>query len=163
MQSVNIVAIEGFHNVTISCTSAPPPPGNVVWAREMPSDTSLLSTFVVRTMEFCKCEGLVVFTSSEEENQLAICLREALENAVQHGNGNNFSKMVSLKFFTGHESWGFVIRDQGAGFDPSSIVQPTSDEGLLRESGRGVGLMSHYMDSVEYFENGRVVFLTKHR
>ena len=163
MQNVNTVAIEGFKNVTISATGAPPPPGNVVWERELPSDASLLSAFVVRTMEFCKCEGFVVFTSSEEENQLAICLREALQNAVQHGNGNDFSKMVSLKPFTGQDSWGFIIGDQGSGFDPASLVQPTSDEGLLRESGRGVGLMSHYMDSVEYFENGKVVFMTKHR
>ena len=90
-------------------------------------------------------------------------MREALQNAVQHGNGNAFGKMVSLKLFAGQDGWGFVIRDEGSGFDPNSLVQPASDEGLLRESGRGVGLMSHYMDKVEYFENGSVVFLTKNR
>ena len=57
----------------------------------------------------------------------------------------------------------FVVRDQGPGFNPSTLPDPTSPQYLDRPSGRGLLLMRAFMDAVIYNDAGNEVTLVKHR
>jgi len=59
--------------------------------------------------------------------------------------------------------WGLVISDEGPGFQPKDLPDPTSPAGLWQEHGRGLMIMCHYMDEVSYFDNGRTLRLIKRK
>lgn len=140
--------------------SGPPPNlGQVLHERQIPSDAALVTPLVVRAVEFLKGENLV---PPGEESKIALCFEEALQNAVKHGNKGDFKKMVKFQIFLGGNEWGAAVTDEGAGFDLSKIASPVQPEGLWGESGRGVYLMSHYMDRVEYYLGGSTLVMFKH-
>jgi len=91
-----------------------------------------------------------------------ISLREALANAVIHGNRSRPDKRVSLRCY-GDPAWGIliVIRDEGKGFDPNELPDPRSAERLQLPHGRGVFLMHKLMDRAAHRKGGREVILYK--
>lgn len=92
-------------------------------------------------------------------NDLVLALSEAVTNAVVHGNGEDESKKVFLR---GWVEGNFVyasVKDQGEGFDPDALPDPTKDQNLLKEGGRGVFLMRQYADRVTFSEGGSKVTL----
>ena len=89
-------------------------------------------------------------------------MEEALVNAIKHGNGSDPSKTVTVGFAIDADSIELTIRDQGEGFDPSTVPDPTTVENIQRPSGRGIMLMRAYMDRVDYADGGRTVRLLKH-
>jgi serine/threonine-protein kinase RsbW len=100
--------------------------------------------------------------SQEEEIRLAVY--EALANAVIHGNANDPQKEVDVAcFFESNscENLVIVVRDEGSGFDPDSIPDPRSGQGLYSSHGRGIYFMRQLMDEVAYFNGGREVELRK--
>ena len=97
-------------------------------------------------------------------SSIEIALREALHNAVLHGNGANPRKRVRVECYEQPDkSLLFVIRDSGRGFDPASVPDPTKAENLLRETGRGLFMIRHYMDNVEFCCGGREIRMSKNR
>ncbi|MBI4605580.1 MAG: ATP-binding protein [Planctomycetes bacterium] len=133
----------------------PPEQGETIFEREIPSDAALVTPLVVRAVEFLQRENLV---RPNEESKVALCLEEALHNAVRHGNKNDFKKRVRLKVFLSEREWGAIVSDEGAGFDPGKVTNPL-EEGLWGESGRGLYLIAHYMDRAEYFNRGNTVLM----
>jgi serine/threonine-protein kinase RsbW len=97
--------------------------------------------------------------SEHDQFRYRLCLDEALENALKHGNGYDPTKSVRVVLFEDGDHWGVTITDEGTGFDPETIPNPSSEEGLLKEGGRGIFIMSQYMARVEYFDDGRTVLL----
>lgn len=132
--------------------------GAIVFEREIPSDVALVHPLVVRTVEFLHEEGLFV---PREESRVALCLAEALVNGVVHGNKKVFAKTVRLKVFVGEREWGFLVADEGDGFDLALVPDPLEQDGIWTESGRGIHLMAHYMDRVDYFCGGSTVVVAK--
>jgi len=61
----------------------------------------------------------------------------------------------------GEENILLVVRDQGNGFDPSRVSNPTSPENIYRAGGRGIFLIYHFMDEVEFGRGGREVRMRK--
>ena len=89
-------------------------------------------------------------------------MHEALANAVVHGNQMDPNKLVCVAcrcYPDGEVS--ITIRDQGQGFDSSSIPDPTATENQLSAHGRGIYLMQASMDEVDFDEGGVVVFMRK--
>ena len=113
----------------------PPELGAIVYEREIPSDVALVHPLVVRTIEFLHEESLFV---PRDESRIALCLAEALVNGVVHGNKKEFAKKVRLKVFVGDREWGFLVEDEGEGFDLASVPDPRKCDGLWTESGRGI-------------------------
>lgn len=102
-----------------------------------------------------------VFTIGEEKfGNILISVTEAVNNAILHGNKNNPEKTVDISFRSNPEKITFIVRDQGNGFDATKIPDPTAPENLEKETGRGIYLMQHLADKVEYDDNGRAVVLT---
>lgn len=81
---------------------------------------------------------------------LHVSLTEAVNNAIIHGHNCKPEMIVNVDVLTSPTEVVVVIRDFGEGFDPGSIPDPRLPGNLLLEGGRGVFLMNHLADSVEY-------------
>ena len=87
---------------------------------------------------------------------------EALRNAMIHGNKEDPDKKVTIETEINENAVVICVEDEGKGFDPFDLPDPTSDENLLKESGRGVYLIKHLMDEVKYENGGRKLVMTKY-
>lgn len=90
---------------------------------------------------------------------IMIAVTESVNNAIKHGNNFNKHKNVSLTLFLDDNIVRFIIRDEGNGFDFSSLPDPTAPENLEQPGGRGIFLMRHLSDEVHFTEQGSVVEL----
>ena len=88
---------------------------------------------------------------------ILIAVTEAVNNAINHGNRQNPDKKVHLEFIERGDRLSFSVRDEGEGFYHEALPDPTDPENLEKISGRGVFLMKHLADEVEFSENGTKV------
>jgi serine/threonine-protein kinase RsbW len=100
--------------------------------------------------------------SGDNQNDVEVSLFESLANAVLHGNQQDSAKRVHIQYlFHAGKEISFVIKDQGKGFDPARVADPTAGENLEAEHGRGILLMKTFMDEVRYENGGTEVHLRK--
>lgn len=101
----------------------------------------------------------------EEADVFAIklALEEGLVNAIKHGNRYDANKRVHVVSRIDENEAVFVITDEGEGFCPDKVPDPTADENLERPCGRGLMLIRAFMDEVEYNPIGNQVRLVKRR
>jgi serine/threonine-protein kinase RsbW len=79
-----------------------------------------------------------------------MAVREAVTNAVIHGNKLDDTKVVEIKLKNTLEAFEITVHDQGAGFNPDNVPDPTKEENILRTSGRGIFFMRTFMDQVDW-------------
>lgn len=91
---------------------------------------------------------------------IMIAVTESVNNAIMHGNKNDRTKNVTLSLSLNKNIINFQIRDEGLGFDFQNLPDPTSPENLDKPSGRGVFLMKHLSDEVNFSNNGSLVELS---
>lgn len=91
---------------------------------------------------------------------IMIAVTEAVNNAIKHGNRSDSTKNVSLTLSFEEGLIKFKVEDEGTGFDHQNLPDPTSPENLEKPGGRGIFLMKHLSDEVEFDDNGRVVQLS---
>jgi serine/threonine-protein kinase RsbW len=101
--------------------------------------------------------------SEKEIFGIRLALEEALVNAIKHGNNLDKSKKVHISYGVVPERFDIRIRDEGPGFDPQDVPDPTAFENLERPCGRGLMLMRHYMNKVTFGPNGNAVLMSKLR
>ena len=94
---------------------------------------------------------------------IKLALEEALSNAVKHGNCCDPTKSITVRYAVTNEDVVVVVRDEGKGFEPHKVPDPTSSERLPLPNGRGIMLLRAYMDHVEYRDGGRELYMTKRR
>lgn len=93
-----------------------------------------------------------------------LALEEAITNAFAHGHaGLDASLTVTVEYRVGAEEIWIAVEDQGPGFVPSDVPDPTADENLALPSGRGLMLMRTYMTEVEYVGRGNRVEMVYRR
>jgi len=95
------------------------------------------------------------------EGDIEVALREALANAIVHGNHEDPRKLVYVGCLGGTDQVSIVIRDEGQGFDPTENVDPTTPQNLESPRGRGIYLMESMMDEVHFERGGAVVYMRK--
>jgi serine/threonine-protein kinase RsbW len=83
-------------------------------------------------------------------NGLMLSVTEATTNAIIHANKSDINKKVLIDVYINKGILTVVVKDEGKGFDPSKIPDPTAPENLLKDSGRGLYLMRVYMDALDY-------------
>lgn len=124
----------------------------------MPSEIAAISPMVENLMH------VIAASHSVEGNEFPVelALREALSNAVIHGNGMDDSKSVEIRCRCESETgvW-LVVRDQGRGFDPAVVPNPLAPERLQADHGRGIHLMKSLMDEVSFLKGGTEVRMRK--
>ena len=91
---------------------------------------------------------------------IMIAVTEAVNNAIRHGNRNDPKLNVALSLMLENDLIKFRVEDEGPGFDYHHLPDPTSPENLEKPGGRGIFLMKHLSDEVEFQDNGRVVELS---
>ena len=125
--------------------------------RSLPSEVAAISPFVDKLMLlFRKC-GCV----PEGESDVEIALREALANAIIHGNHENPGKHVHVRFRCNPDEVSIAVKDEGQGFDINTITDPTGPENIGSVHGRGIYLMKAVMDEVRFEQGGVVVHMRK--
>jgi len=124
----------------------------------MPSEIDAVSPLVDRLMALIKISQCV----SGDERDVEIALREALANAVLHGNRQDTQKKVHVSCCVNPgKELSVVVKDEGSGFDPSGVANPTAVEKIHSENGRGIFLMNAFMDDVRFERGGTEVHLHK--
>lgn len=101
----------------------------------------------------------------ESAHSIGAAVREAVANAVQHGNHLDPDKKVEVEFGLQDDEVVIRVSDQGEGFDLTALADPTESDNLLRPNGRGVFLMRSFMDEIDYTfrpGGGTLVTLRKH-
>jgi serine/threonine-protein kinase RsbW len=130
----------------------------LVYSDIFPSCLEAVETVLARMMG--KLTELGCLDGQRDEVDLA--LREALVNAVKHGNRGQLNKRVELDCFQQHDGGILlVVRDEGPGFDPAHIADPTEPDNIFRTSGRGILLIRSFMDEVQFQRGGREIRMKK--
>jgi serine/threonine-protein kinase RsbW len=105
-------------------------------------------------VQVCHCQDHDLFS-------IKLALEEALVNAIKHGNQYDRAKSVEISYQIQPDRFEIHITDQGTGFDPEDVPDPTAVENLERPCGRGLMLMRHYMSEVHFNERGNSVRMAK--
>lgn len=113
---------------------------------EVESDPNNLITVEEFVNYFAKDLGL----NDDQLSVLLLAVTEATTNAIIHANKCDLSKLVTIRAHIEDSKLIVKVKDEGKGFDPSIVPDPTQPENLLKDSGRGVYLMKVYMDEVKY-------------
>ncbi len=97
--------------------------------------------------------------SDESYGNVLVATMEATNNAIVHGNQSDPDKIVVIKIVLNDKELIVNITDQGPGFDPRSIPDPTSPENIEKINGRGIFLMERLSDEINFSDKGRIVEL----
>lgn len=117
-----------------------------IYKLEIESDPNNLITVEEFVNYFSKDLGL----DDERLNGLLLSVTEATTNAIIHGNKSDKSKIVKIDAVKENNVLIITIKDEGVGFDPAIVPDPTHPDNLLKDSGRGLYLMRVYMDELHY-------------
>ncbi len=99
--------------------------------------------------------------SDEEMLNIGLAVREAVINAIKHGNGEDASKEVEILLEVTGRGVRVRIRDDGAGFNPEGTADPTVADNLMKTSGRGLLLIRAFVDDVRFqYKQGRGMEVT---
>lgn len=123
---------------------------------ELPADVRSIEhavEYVVR-----RCRGCELHAERLRLN-FRVGLTEALSNAMLYGSADDPSKRVRVEVTFGQGTIRARVTDQGCGFDPFSIPDPTCPENIMKPSGRGLFLMRQLLDEVLYNDQGNQVTL----
>lgn len=100
----------------------------------------------------------------DSRHWVGIAIREAVANAIKHGNRQDPEKEVEVELAIAENQAIIRVLDEGEGFDPQEVGDPLAPENLLKPNGRGIFYMKRFMDEIEYSvrpSGGTVVTLRK--
>ena len=112
----------------------------------LPSHIEAVADAAAAVTDFIRNCGV----SEELSFGIEMAVRESVTNAMVHGNQEDESKSVEVIFNCHDNELEIEVRDQGEGFDPANVPDPTNAENLLKTSGRGIFLMRTFMDEIEW-------------
>lgn len=124
------------------------------------SDLDNLKKVEKFSQEICHNIGL----DEEQCDNLAIALTELAINAITHGNNEDKSKKVTFLAVLKDDRVEVSITDEGGGFDPAKLPDPTNPQNIWKEHGRGIFLVQNLIDEVSFHrtEGGMKILLTQY-
>jgi len=124
---------------------------------EFPSSVGYVRDVVAEVVEACE---RLAFSGSRATLNLRVALGEALANAILYGNREDKGKLVRLDAELSDGTAIVTVQDEGPGFDPGAVLDPTRPENRDRSHGRGLFLLRALADDVQFNEPGNAVTLT---
>lgn len=94
---------------------------------------------------------------------ILVAITEATNNAIKHGNKLDPNKHAYMSFENSDLEFKFIIKDEGKGFDPNSIPDPTLEENITKPDGRGIFIIKNLADKVEFENNGSEIRISFNR
>ena len=128
----------------------------------LPSRIETVAEAAAAVADFVSRSGV----SDDAAFGIDMAVREAVTNAVIHGNSKDEGKVIDIILKSSPEAVEISVHDQGVGFNPSEVPDPTVEENFLKTSGRGILFMRNFMDEVVWFvppEGGTTVRMLKRR
>lgn len=128
----------------------------------LPSRIETVATAAAAVAEFIGRCGL----SDDAAFGIDMAIREAVTNAILHGNREDENKTVDIVLKSSPDAVEISVHDQGPGFNPEDVPDPTAKENILKASGRGIFFMRTFMDEVDWLirpEGGTTVRMLKRR
>ena len=125
----------------------------------IPSKIESIDEAVVKSVEFAKEVGF----AEDAIFGIDMAVREAVANAVKHGNKLDETKKVDVTLNNITDGLEIIIRDFGEGFHVDAVPDPTNPENLLKDSGRGILFMQNFVDTVEWHNHPEGGMLVKMR
>ncbi len=110
------------------------------------SDISLLPEI----QDFVLSNVSEFLSDKEQKERLALAITEAASNGIIHGNKSNPSLPIKIKVELEKNYLVIKIYDKGKGFNPEKVPDPTTDENILKENGRGIFIIKNLVDSISY-------------
>jgi len=98
--------------------------------------------------------------SQDNYGKILVSAMEAVNNAIIHGNKSIADKIVNIDILYKNDELVIRVTDQGPGFRPDTVPDPTTPENIEELNGRGIYLMSHLADKIEYNKKGNSVTMT---
>ena len=123
---------------------------------ELPSDLRMIEAAVFYLVHRCRCYA---FQGPRLSLNFRVGVTEALANAVLYGNQGDPGKHVRVEVSIDRSRVALRVEDEGQGFDPQAVPDPTLPGNLQRAGGRGLFLIRQLMDEVEYSDRGNAVRL----
>ncbi|MBF0386941.1 MAG: ATP-binding protein [Candidatus Omnitrophica bacterium] len=120
---------------------------------KLPSDPDRAPVFIEAWLRRLRPLGL----NDDQVFGLKLCLQEALINAIKHGNKCNKHLAVWVKIAADPRCLAVEITDQGQGFDPGAVPDPTAPENIGKNHGRGIYLIRQTMGAVDFSNGGRTI------
>lgn len=121
---------------------------------ELPNDLGAIERSVDYLLQRCRDVG---FDERRLRLNFRVGVAEALANAMMYGNARDPGKTVTLEIWCSPERVRVRITDEGSGFDPEALPDPTLPQNRTRARGRGVFLIHQLMDEVEFNEQGNSI------
>ena len=112
----------------------------------LPSRIDTVATAAAAVAEFLSRSGI----TEDAAFGIDMAVREAVTNAVVHGNRQDENKTVEVTLKSAPDAVEISVHDQGVGFNPEAVPDPTADENILKASGRGIFFMRSFMDEVDW-------------
>ena len=128
----------------------------------LPSRIETVAAAAAAVAEFISRSGI----SDDAAFGIDMAVREAVTNAVLHGNRQDDNKTVDIVLKSSPDAVEISVHDQGPGFNPEDVPDPTAKENILKTSGRGIFFMRTFMDEVDWSirpEGGTTVRMIKRR
>jgi len=112
----------------------------------LPSRIDTVATAAAAVADFVGRSGI----SDDAAFGIDMAVREAVTNAVLHGNRQDEEKTVDLILISSPDAVEISVHDHGPGFNPEAVPDPTAQENILKTSGRGIFFMRSFMDEVDW-------------
>ncbi len=112
----------------------------------LPSRIDTVATAAAAVAEFLSRSGI----SEDAAFGIDMAVREAVTNAVLHGNRQDEKKTVDVTLKSSPDAVEISVHDQGPGFNPENVPDPTAEENILKASGRGIFFIRSFMDEVDW-------------
>jgi serine/threonine-protein kinase RsbW len=126
----------------------------------LPSHIEAVTDAAAAATDFVQSCGV----AEEAAFGIDMAVREAITNAMVHGNKEDEAKTVEVTLNCLENAFEIEVKDQGEGFDPTSVPDPTDPANIMKTSGRGIFLMRSFMDEVQWSmrpEGGTTVRMVK--
>lgn len=113
-----------------------------------------VSSRILKKLEPFKVDESTLF-------DIRLCVEETVRNAVEHGSPQGEESDIKISYTVKGGKFVFVVEDEGSGFDPMKVPDPTKKENIMKTGGRGVYLVRRLMDKVEFNKKGNRITLIK--
>ncbi len=117
-----------------------------IFLKEVPSDPDLLPELEEFIIEVANKAAL----SKDKLNNLALSFSEAVSNSIVHGNKLDKTKKIRIIVKIEKQKLIIILKDEGKGFDLKTVPDPTKQENIFKESGRGIHIMRNFLDDLRY-------------